>query len=288
MGLGSFLIPDLGGAKRGHDAIVDPGDVLGGLSGETGRDAAAAAADITNEELRRQFALSQENLRPALEASQRTLPGLESQLTPGGFTENIQALLPELQSFLGPTQQGRITAGSDMLRAAGLDPSAGIQSELGKIDPATMADLLLGAEADLFGNRLGLTGLGEGAGTVLSELGQRTGAGIAQSNVDAQLAGQQATAGGQQNALALASLAASFFSDERLKDDIEELGQFKGLRIIRWKWRDFVPESWRDITVGFSAQDVLNQYPEFVTLKHNFLAIDRQGLMQHLGMNHGN
>lgn len=260
------------------------------ITGQTAAEAAKASAGTVNEELRRQFALTQANLGPAVEAGQRTLPGLESQLTPGGFTENIQALLPELQSFLGPTQQGRITAGSDMLRAAGLDPSAGVQSELGKIDPATVADLLLGAEADLFGNRFGLTQLGESAGTTISELGQRTGADIVQGNISADAASNAAKSSGTQNLIALAGLAASFFaaSDERLKDDIEELGQFKGLRIIRWKWRDFVPESWRDITVGFSAQDVLNQYPQFVRLKHNFLAIDRRGLMDHLGMNHGN
>jgi len=274
MGLGSFL-------KK----VLDPGDLLGGLSGLTGRDAAEQAAEITSTELRRQFALSQENLGPALEAAQRTLPGLSAQLTPRGFSRNVSALTPRLEDFLAPTREARGTAGANILESAGITLGEEGRQDLSQIDPATMADLLLGAEADLFGRRLNLTGLGEGAGTTLSELGQRTGSGIAQANIQAELAGQQATTAGQQNVLGIAGLAAGFLSDERLKEDIEELGTFKGLRIIRWKWRDFVPDSWKDITTGFSAQDVLSKYPEFVKIKHDFLSIDRQGLMNHLGMN---
>jgi len=271
MGLGSFL----------SDAGSSPGDILKGLSGETGRESATAAAAITNEELQRQFDLSQENLRPSLEAAQRVLPGVESQLTPGGFGENLGALRGELEQFLAPTMAGRATAGTDILRQAGLDPSSALTQDLSQIDPATMANLLLGAEADLFGNRLSLSGLGEGAGTTLSELGQRTGAGMAQANIDAQTQGQQATAAGQQNAMAGIGLLASF-SDERLKDDIKEHGLYKGLRIISWTWKDLVPDSWRGITTGFSAQDVLKNYPQFVIEKNGFLAIDRDNLIQHL------
>lgn len=276
MGLGSFL-------KK----ILDPGDLLGGLSGSTGRDAAEQAAEITSTELRRQFALTQENLRPALEAAQRTLPGLSSQLSSRGISRSLTSLRPKLEDFLAPVREGRGVAGANILESAGITLGAGGIEDISQIDPATMADLLLGAEADLFGRRLSLAGLGEGAGTTLSELGQRTGSGIAQSNIEAQLAGQQAQAAGTSNVIGLLGLGAAALSDERLKEDIEELGKFKGLRIIRWKWRDFVPDSWKDINVGFSAQDVFSQYPEFARIKHGFLAIDRQGLMNHLGMNHG-
>ena len=71
-------------------------------------------------------------------------------------------------------------------------------------------------------------------------------------------------------------------SDERLKDNIKEYGKYKGLRIISWDWKDLVPDSWRDITVGFSAQDVLRTYPQFVEEKHGFLAIQRADLINHL------
>jgi len=118
----------------------------------------------------------------------------------------------------------------------------------------------------------------------LSQLGQRTGQGIAQANINAALQAQQAQAGGQQNALQAAGIAASFLSDERLKEDIVELGEFKGIRIIKWKWKDFVPDSWKDIEIGFSAQDILTKLPQFVREVNGFLAIDRNGLMQHLGV----
>jgi hypothetical protein len=267
MGLGSFL---------------DPGDLLGGLSGSTGRDAANKAAEITNAELMRQFELSQENLGPALEAAQGQLPAIGRNLTPKGFGNNLQRLQGSLDRFLQPTEQSRGGAASSQLMQAGLNPSAGAISEASQIDPTTLSNLLLGSEADLFGNQLALSGLGEGAGTVLSELGQRTGAGIAEANINAQLAGQQATAQGQSNAMGLIGLGASFFSDERLKDNIEELGEYKGVRIIKWTWKDFVPEYWKDVTVGFSAQDILSKFPQFVSEKNGFYSLDKDNLINHL------
>jgi hypothetical protein len=268
MGLGDFLDP--------------AGLFSGGLSGERAADAASEAADITNAELMRQFELSQENLQPSLQAAQRTLPGLESQLSAGGFTDNVGALQPELMQFLQPTMNTRANVGAEQLQSAGIMPTSGMREELSRIDPAQMADLLLGAESDLFGNRLALSGLGEGAGTTLSELGNRTGAGIAQSNIQSQLAGQDARAQGQSNAMGLIGLAASFFSDERLKDNVKQIGTFKGMRIIRWDWKDFVPESWKGVNIGFSAQDILESYPQFVHNSRGFLAIDRDGLINHL------
>jgi hypothetical protein len=268
MGLGDFLDP--------------AGLFTGGLSGERAADAAAEGADITNAELMRQFELSQQNLQPSLGAAQRTLPGLESQLSAGGFTDNIGQLRPELDQFLMPTMNARANVGSQQLQSAGIMPTSGVREELTRIDPSQMADLLLGAESDLFGNRLALSGLGEGAGTTLSQLGQRTGAGIAESNIQSQLAGQNAKAQGTSNAIGLIGLAGSLFSDERLKDNIEQIGTFKGLRIIRWDWKAFVPESWKGVNIGFSAQDILDRYPQFVQNSRGFLAIDRDGLINHL------
>lgn len=261
--------------------IADPADVFSGLSGKTGREAAEAARDITNEELLRQFELTQENLRPSLEAAQRTLPGLESQLSPGGFQETLGALSPELADFLSPISVRKAITASGQLARGGIS-RPGAVSAASEIDPTLFNELLLGAEADLFGNRLSLAGLGEGAGGVLSELGQRTGAGIAQSNIAGQLAGQQATATGQQNALSLIGLGASFLSDERAKENVEEIGSYKGIRIIRWDWRAWVPQSWRGVTFGFSAQDILNKLPQFVTEINGFLSIDKEGLINHL------
>jgi hypothetical protein len=278
MGLGSFL----GGAKDDAGGAESFGSLLGGLSGETGAAAATEAADINNAELQRQFDLSQENLRPSLEAAQRQIPGIAGQLNPQGFEDNLGLLSNELTSLLGPTQQGRGDVGMQQLQQAGLNPSSMVRQDLSQIDPSRMADLLLGSEADLFSNRLQLSGLGEGAGTTLSELGQRTGGGMAQANLNAATQGQQAKAAGTQNAIGIGSLVASFMSDERLKKNIIEHGTYKGLRIISWDWKELVPEQWRNITTGFSAQDVLSKYPEFVLEKHGFLSIDRDNLINHL------
>jgi len=167
MGLGSFL-----------KDILDPAGIF---TGDEGSEAAEEARDITNDELRRQFGITQENLRPALEAAQRQLPKIGAQVGPSQFGAHLADLRPELEAFLDPTKAKRSAAGLSALSSAGLSRGSGlpdtgaISASLGKIDASTFNDLLLGAEADLFGNRLALSGLGQGAGTTLSELGQRTG-----------------------------------------------------------------------------------------------------------------
>lgn len=259
--------------------ILDPAGVF---TGKEGVEAAEKAASITDFELNRQFDVTQENLRPALDAAQRTLPGIQQQLDPSMFGGNMDALSAELSRFLQPTQRKSGQVGMDQLQMAGLSPGAGVRGELESIDPSVFADLLFGAESDLFNNRMSLAGLGQGAGGTLSELGQRTGAGIAQSNTDAANQAMQAQAAGKQNAVAGLGMLAAFASDESLKEDIQELGEYKGLRIIKWKWREWVPESWRGMEFGFSAQDILSKHPEFVKEFDGFLTIDRDGLMNKL------
>ena len=105
----------------------------------------------------------------------------------------------------------------DQLSMAGINPGQQVQSDLSQMDPTTMANLLLGSEADLFGNRMALSGLGHGAGTTLAELGQRTGAGISGLESNADMIGRQAAQQGTSNAIGAAALAsAAYFSDEIL------------------------------------------------------------------------
>ena len=271
MGFGSFI-------KK----VLDPADLIGGLSGDTGGKAAEEAAEIFNQEIIRQFEQSQANLRPFLEAAQRQLPGIERQLSVGGLYETLGALEPQVESLLAPLSARSTEAAQERLARAGLTGMDSAAAEAGQLDPSIATQLALGAESDLFGRRVGLAGIGEGVGGALSELGQRTGGQIAQSNLQAAQMAQQAQAQGQQNVLGIAGLVSSFFSDERLKKNVEQIGEYKGLRIIRWDWKDYVPEEWRDITVGFSAQDILESYPQFVHSKEGFLAIDKPGLIEHL------
>lgn len=251
------------------------------FTGDDVKKEAKRNAEAEEAELLRQFEITEQNLQPSLEAAQRQLPGIQQQLTTGGFEDILNQLDPELAQFLQPTIQARGQAGADQLRLAGLDPTGAQVSDLSQIDPTTRANLLLGAEADLFGNRLALSGLGQGAGTTLAELGQRTGAGISGLQAQERILSNQATQQGRGNAISAAALAASF-SDERLKDNIRELGKYKGLRIISWDWKAMVPDSWKDITIGFSAQDVLDIYPQFVVEKNGFFAIQRTELLEHL------
>jgi len=230
-------------SEGGFSDILDPGGIF---TGREGIEAAEQSADIRNQELLRQFEITQENLQPALRAAQRQLPGIEQQLDPSQFGGVLGSIRGGLDEFLDPTRARRGQVGADQLRLAGLDPSMGAISDLSRIDPSTFTNLLLGAESDIFGNRLALSGLGQGAGGVLSQLGQRTGAGIAESNIQAAQQAAAAQAQGQQNLGTAGGLAVGLLSDERTKDDIKVIGWWKGLRIISWKWKDWVPESWRN------------------------------------------
>ncbi|WP_299083048.1 tail fiber domain-containing protein [uncultured Paraglaciecola sp.] len=246
------------------------GDLVKGLRGETGQDAAQDAAEIYEGELIRQFNQQQANLRPSLNMALDILPDTLTQAQ----AFNPYELQPAIDGFLAPVEARRGEAANDYLSSVGLDrPRAA--NEIATIDPRQELDLLLGTEADMFENRVALTGLGEGAGQVMSQLGQRTGANIAETNLQAELAGQQARAQGNSNIMGIASMVGSFFSDERMKDNIQEVGELDdGTKIYSWDWKpEFAEAMAGQSNIGPLAQDVAARYPDHVTT-------DRSGYMK--------
>ncbi|WP_299084933.1 tail fiber domain-containing protein [uncultured Paraglaciecola sp.] len=251
----------LGSAYKDHKGFY--GDLVGGFTGKTGSDAAEDAAEISERELLRQFNITQGNLRPALDAAHAQLPGVTSQAT----TYNPFQMKPAVDGFLNNIEDFRGDAAADYMQSVGLDRPR-VPGAVAGIDPAQELDLLLSAESDLFENRLELSGLGEGAGSVLSDLGQRTGANIASNDMQAALAAQQAQAQGQSNALGLVGTVASFFSDERMKTNIQEVGELDdGTKIYSWDWKpEFAEQMAGHSTIGPLAQDVADKHPEHVTM----------------------
>jgi len=93
---------------------------------------------------------------------------------------------------------------------------------------------------------------------LLAQQGQAGASGI--------LGGQQAQAQGIGNA---ASLAAAFFSDERLKTNIKEIGRLGKLILYSWVWKDSGKSD-----NGLIAQQVKKVLPNLVTEINGFLAVD--------------
>jgi len=254
--------------------------LLSGLSGRTGAKAAKEAGDISTDELIRQFGVTQGLLDPSLQAAQRQLPGIGQQLTPGGFSDTLGELQPQLAQFLQPIRDSRESAAAEQLAAFGLDP--GMASNFADISPTLEAQLLQGAEEDLFNRRTALSGIGEGSGRVLSNLGQRTGVMAGDIGAQSALAAQQAQAQGQQNAMGIIGTVASMFSDERMKENMKPQGKWKGLTIYSWDWQEWVPEAWRKMNIGLSAQEVAEKHPEYVDNVNGFHAIRYNELIDDL------
>jgi len=102
------------------------------------------------------------------------------------------------------------------------------------------------------------------------------GAAQAQGNFDQQ---GYATALGPVNAL-LGNQAIKFGpSDIRLKENIQRIGVYKGLDIVRWTWNGLMNLTGDGI--GFIAQQVQTLYPEYVhTFDNGYLGIDYARLMR--------
>ena len=274
MGFGSDLKDAIGGGSP------IGGTILSGLTGRTGAKAAEEAGKISSAELMRQFAISQGLLDPSLQAAQRQLPGIGQQLTPSGFGDTLGQLQPQLNQFLEPIREGRQSAAAEQLAAFGLDP--GMASNFRDISPTLESQLLQGAEEDLFGRRVSLSGLGEGSGRVLSNLGQRTGMMAGDIGAQSALAAQQAQAQGQQNATSIIGTIGSMFSDERLKENMQPIGEWMGLTVYSWDWQDWVPKSWRKMNTGLSAQEVAAKHPDYVETVNGFKAIRYNDLIDDL------
>ncbi|WP_347851975.1 tail fiber domain-containing protein [Planktomarina sp.] len=78
--------------------------------------------------------------------------------------------------------------------------------------------------------------------------------------------GAQADAQQSQNVVNTALTAAAiFFSDERLKENMEYIGSIKGLPLYEWDWKDeYKGVMGAEMSTGFKAQDVEKVYPDCV------------------------
>lgn len=112
-----------------------------------------------------------------------------------------------------------------------------------------------------------------GAGSDLSNLFQ-TGGNITSSGI---LGRNQIQAGAtqQQNQLA-AQIFGSFFSDPRLKDNVEKVGSDNGYDIYQWEWNEEAYEKLglSGTTTGVMATDVSEKDPDAVEFENGFMKVN--------------
>tara|TARA_R110000782_G_C14819205_1_gene413775 strand:+ start:183 stop:1043 length:861 start_codon:yes stop_codon:yes gene_type:complete len=278
----------MGGSK---DTIRDPlgfeaGLGKGGDSGEAGANAANAASMREIAELRRQFDITQGNIEPFLQAGTRALPGQEQASTIGGLDARLGDIFNS--DIFGNLVDERTQAVQGQLGAAGLTRSGQALQDISAVPTDIgfqIENLLNNRQTTLAGSGLnaasGLGALGaqnsQAIGGALSQQGQNTASGI--------LADQQANAQASQNLLSTGvAAAAMFFSDPRLKENVEQIAEIADLGVYQWDW---IAKTEGTIiadcqTIGFMADEVEEKYPHLVTEFSGYNVIDYPALFDEL------
>lgn len=112
--------------------------------------------------------------------------------------------------------------------------------------------------------------------------------GAANARAGGMIGGANAYAQGRQNAQnayigAATAIAGMFFSDERLKENMQPIGKIKGLTLYEWDWQEFAKNVMgTEMTTGFKASEVKELYPHCVTDLHGVDAVDYDMLYEEL------
>jgi len=234
-------------------------------------------------------------LQPFVSAGTAALPGALEEATPGGLDKRLSQIFNTdiFGKLVGEREsavRGQLAAGGLTRSGTAIQEAANIPTDIG----LALENLLSGRSTDLA--RIGLSaagGLGGGIAGLLSQSGQAGSAGLL---VDA-----QGRAAGQQNLLNLAGafggaavgaggvgpLISGFFSDVRLKENIEQISVIGDLPLYQWDWCDFTKDTIINVcpTLGFLSEEVKENYPEFVFEFGGFEGIDYAGLLDKLELN---
>lgn len=110
-----------------------------------------------------------------------------------------------------------------------------------------------------------------GVGSNLSELSQQVG-NVQAASAAAQMQQQQQQ---QQNAIGIASLIASFFSDSRLKKNAEKIGRQNGYDVWKWEWNETAKNKFglEGSAKGVMVSDVLEKNPDAVTYQDGYAKV---------------
>lgn len=255
------------------------------FSGMGARDAARDAAALQNDAAMAGIDLQREttglirgDLQPYREGGIPALNQASLLSTPEGQAQFIQnnpffdAISQQAERRLLANQAARGRVGSG-------DTALAMQNNLFGIGAGLLQD-----ERN---SLLGLASLGENAAAMSgtqSQTGTSSIIDLLTGNANAQgaagMAGAQAT---QQGAANIASIFGSFFSDVRLKENIEYIGERNGNGWYKWDWTDDAIAIVGDQKPeGYLAQEIAVTRPDAIVERSGYLAINMEA------MNNGN
>jgi len=289
--------------KHKHEDIF--GDLFGsglgalGLGGDS--DAGSRGAGI--EQQFNQQAIDELNrlLGPFISAGTGALPdviqgttavGLDQRLAEIFNTNTFGSLVEERERGV----RGQLSAGGLTRSGTAINEAARIPTDIG----LALEQLLTNRSTNLAGTGLNAArGAGGGIAGLLSSSGQAGSSGLL-IDAESKAAGLQNllnlagaaggfALGGPQGAAAGATLAgqaggAGFFSDIRLKENIEQIGRIGNLPLYQWDWCDFTKDTIINScpTIGFLSREVKEIYPQFVFKFGSFEGIDYASLLNEL------
>jgi hypothetical protein len=264
--------------------LLDPLDLR--KSGAT--DAAQQAGQLQYDaamagvgELRRQFDTTTGNLQPFVQAGLSQLPGALQASTAGGLDARLKQIMGGEAFGSLVAERGKVV--NNQLSQGGLTRSGAALREAARIP----TDVALALESELFGRQSNLLGSGQNAAAGLGALGSQNASGIAgllgrggDALAQSAVAQGQIATGRTQNAVGIASL---FFSDPRLKENMEPIGKIGPLTLYEWDWK----EEARGImgcsmNLGFDADEVAKHFPQHIVEFAGFKAIDYAALTDEL------
>lgn len=252
--------------------------VKGVVGGLTGRDAAKASESAANTSAQAQRE-ALEYLKETEELPQQFRQGALSQLgglygleggDPGAM-QNIQKN-PIFQATLGDTglQEEAILRNQS---ATGALRSSGTEQMLAE----NQRQRQLQAYQNTMGGLQGLAGLQSMAPQIAQGM-----AGIGDTLAQGQVASAQARQQGIGNIANLGMTAAMAFSDARLKDNVQPMGERYGHAWYTWNWNEEAE------TLGLSGSDegvmaheVAKTNPELVSTRNGYLVVNYAGMGEH-------
>lgn len=144
-----------------------------------------------------------------------------------------------------------------------------------------------GLNQQAFQNQLGLESTIMGLPSQVGNIANLT-SGIGQTLAQGQIAGAQSRLQGSQantqNLMNLASLGLAAFSDRRLKDNIQKVGNENGYNVYTWQWNDKAKSLGLEGSgKGVIADEVKQVKPEAVKRHQGFDTVDYEAI----GVRHG-
>lgn len=260
--------------------VSDPADVFGTRSG-------AAAAETAKDLGYQSVALQREWLdyirsqtEPFQESALRALPMQEALIGVSGPEAQAEAIA-NLES--SPLFQSMIDQGEEAIlqraSATGGLRGGNTQAALAQFRPQLLSQTIeqqLNRLGGLSGRGLQSQQLGQAGGA--QALGELTGTMGQIGNIGVSQAAQQ-----QNTAMGIAGLVASFFSDERLKTNINKIGEKNGLPLYEWEWNQTAKDKFglEGKDAGHMATDVELKYPEAISVKDGYKQVN-YGLIEEL------